>query len=213
MPIITALAPLSGAKGRLRVFLDEEYTLTVLKKTAERMELQPGKSIDLRNFVEEIGEEEKNGALNAALHYLCRGERSRFQVARYLQAREYAPDIIDSVLEKIGGYGYVDDGRFARTLLNDRAKAKGKSRRAIRCEMREKGLDPETIEDAMAHYDDKDERSNAMRIAKRYYMKDRDDRAAFERKAGAALARRGYDWDTVREVLQALRDPDGEEEA
>ncbi|MFZ5974181.1 MAG: regulatory protein RecX [Bacillota bacterium] len=212
MPEITGLVPLRGVRGRLRVFLDEEYAFTVSEKKIAHMELKVGNAIDPREMLETVCEDEKNRALHSALYFLGRAERSRAQVVRYLEAREYLPEIIEGVIEKIEEYGYVNDTRFAGMLLNDRAKIRGKSRRAIKHEMAEKGLDAQTIEDAMAQYDQADEHRNAMHIAKKYYMKNEGNRQDFERKAGAALFRRGYDYDVIREVLHAVQDGREEEE-
>jgi regulatory protein len=213
MPEITGLVPLRGLKSRVRIFLDEEYAFTVSEKNIARMDLQVGHIIDPENILETVGDDEKNRALNTALYYLGRAERSRAQVVRYLEAREYLPGIIESVTEKIDGYGYVNDARFASILINDRAKVRGKSRRAIKYEMLEKGLDAQTIENAMAQYDHRDEMKNAMHIARKYYTKNECKKADFERKAGAALARRGYDWDVIRQVLRMVQDTEDEEEA
>ena len=212
MAEITGHVPLRGVRGRVRIYLDEEYALTVSAKSAGSTDLQLGQAVDRETILNMVGEDEKRRALHAALYYLGRAERSRAQVVRYLEAREYPPGIIEGAMEKIDGYGYVNDARFAGMLLRDRAKVKGKSKRAIRYEMLGKGLDAHTIEDTMAQYDDGDELKNAVRTARKYYTRNQDDKAAFKRKAGAALARRGYDWEVIRQALHAVQDGEYEEE-
>jgi len=206
MPQITELAALRGVKGRVRVFLEGEHALTIAQKNAARLGLRAGQDATREAIMEAVGSDEKTRAERAALYYLGRAERSRAQVMRYLEAREYAPEIVEIIMEKVDVWGYVDDARYARMLIEDRTKLRGKSRRAVRREMQEKGLNAATIEDAMAGCGDENERANAMHIARKYYQKNRDDREAFERKAGAALYRRGYDWEVIRDVVKAAQE-------
>jgi regulatory protein len=206
MPKITGLVALCGVKGRVRVYIDGEHAVTVAQKNAARMGLRVGQDADREAVMQVVGEDEKTRAQRSALYYLGRAERSRAQVVRYLEAREYAPEIVNSVMDKVDAYGYVDDARYARMLVEDRARLRGKSRRAVRQEMREKGLDAATIEEAMALYGDREEMENAMRIARKYYQRNRGDREGFERKAGAALYRRGYDWEVIRDALRAVEE-------
>ena len=206
MPKITGLVALRGVKGRVRVYIDGEHAVTVAQKNAARMGLRVGQDADREAVMQVVGEDEKTRAQRSALYYLGRAERSRAQVVRYLEAREYAPEIVNSVMDKVDAYGYVDDARYARMLVEDRARLRGKSRRAVRQEMREKGLDAATIEEAMALYGDREEMENAMRIARKYYQRNRGDREGFERKAGAALYRRGYDWEVIRDALRAMEE-------
>ena len=206
MPKITGLVALRGVKGRVRVYIDGEHAVTVAQKNAARMGLRVGQDMDREAVMQAVGEDEKNRAQRSALYYLGRAERSRAQVKRYLEAREYAPEIVNGVMDKVDAYGYVDDARYARMLVEDRARLRGKSRRAVRQEMREKGLDAATIEEAMALYGDREEMENAMHIARKYYQRNRGDREGFERKAGAALYRRGYDWEVIRDALRAMEE-------
>lgn len=206
MPKITGLVALRGVKGRVRVYIDGEHAVTVAQKNAARMGLRVGQDADREAVMQVVGEDEKTRAQRSALYYLGRAERSRAQVVRYLEAREYAPEIVNGVMDKVDAYGYVDDARYARMLVEDRARLRGKSRRAVRQEMREKGLDAATIEEAMALYGDREEMENAMHIARKYYQRNRGDREGFERKAGAALYRRGYDWEVIRDALRAMEE-------
>jgi regulatory protein len=206
MPKITGLVALRGVKGRVRVYIDGEHAVTVAQKNAARMGLRVGQDADREAVMQAVGEDEKTRAQRSALYYLGRAERSRAQVVRYLEAREYAPEIVNGVMDKVDAYGYVDDARYARMLVEDRARLRGKSRRAVRQEMREKGLDAATIEEAMALYGDREEMENAMHIARKYYQRNRGDREGFERKAGAALYRRGYDWEVIRDALRAMEE-------
>jgi len=206
MPKITGLVALRGVKGRVRVYIDGEHAVTVAQKNAARMGLRVGQDADREAVMQAVGEDEKTRAQRSALYYLGRAERSRAQVVRYLEAREYAPEIVNGVMDKVDAYGYVDDARYARMLVEDRARLRGKSRRAVRQEMREKGLDAATIEEAMALYGDREEMENAMHIARKYYQRNRGDREGFERKAGAALYRRGYDWEVIRDALRAVEE-------
>jgi len=212
MPEITSLVPLRSAKDRMRVFIDQEHALTISKKSVDKLKLSVGSETDRDAILRQVEEDEKKAALNAALHYLGRAEHSRAEVARYLEVREYPAAVIEEVVEKMAYYGYVDDARYAGALVRDCAAVRGKSRRALKYDMQKKGLSPDTIEKAMGQYTDREERENAARIARRYLGREDAPKPELERKAAAALARRGYDWELIRDVMRALgRGEDGEE--
>lgn len=208
MEQITKIEFLYGVRNRIKIFLDEEYAFTISKKWIERLNLIENKEVDRQDLYDSVFKYEKQRAMNSAVYYLSRSDHSKAEMQKYLERREYFPEIIDEVMSKIQDYGYINDQRYANHLVESGAKVKGKSKRAIKYQMKEKGLDENTIEDALQGFNDEDEKINAMKVAKKYYAKNLE-KNEFKRKASAALARRGYAWDVVKEVIDELsRDDD-----
>ena len=204
MPQISEIKPLYSAKGRNRIFLDDQLAITLSKKICVRLKLKEGQEMERAALLKLAWDEEIAEAANGALAYLARAEHSRAEVERRLEKKEYAPEIISEVLKMVCDYGYVDDQRFAQMRVRDGSTVRGKSRRALRYELREKGLESELIEEAIAQVDDADERNNALQLARKF-MNRSGAFPSLERKAAAALSRRGYDWDIIREVLNQLK--------
>ena len=74
----------------------------------------------------------------------------------------------------------------------------------IRRELRQKGVDPDTIESAISSVDEEDRMDGALKAGQRA-ARGRDLTQSAERqKVIAALARRGYDYAIARAVLEQL---------
>jgi SOS response regulatory protein OraA/RecX len=78
-------------------------------------------------------------------------------------------------------------------------------RRALTWELRQKGLDAETVADAAATVDDASEREGAMAAARsRLGRLAGADRREARRKMTAFLQRRGFAWDTIHGILDEI---------
>ena len=115
----------------------------------------------------------------------------------------YGDETIDRVLERLRGVGLVDDAAFVRYWIDNRAQFKPKGAVALRQELRRKGVDREVIDAVLEeseHAEDKAAIQAAVAKADRYRQLPRQE---FAQKLGAYLARRGFDYETVREAVQA----------
>ena len=98
---------------------------------------------------------------NASLHYLERFSSSRANLRRILmrkvdrslahhggEAAELAP-LVDAVIAKLAGLGYLDDGAYAETKVRTLHR-RGGSLRTIRATLAAKGVEADTAEAALA---------------------------------------------------------------
>ena len=115
-----------------------------------------------------------------------------------------------TVAELMCEYGYVDDGRYAEKLakLYITVRHYGKSKAAMM--MRQKLLDPETIETALARYTSEDIVGEITDILRKKYY-DRLFLSGIEgkkemQKVIAALARRGYGYSNIKAALYTVRE-------
>ena len=142
-------------------------------------------------------------AREKALRFLGNRPRSEWEVRQNLQKAGYEAGTIDQVLERLRGVGLVDDAAFVRYWLDNRAQFKPKGAVALRQELRRKGVEREVIDAVLAeseHTDDNAALRAALAKADRYRQLPRQE---FAQKLGAYLARRGFDYETVREAVNA----------
>jgi len=121
------------------------------------------------------------------------------EIERKLAARDVPPDVAREAIERVAGFGYLDDaslaGQLARGML-----ARGYGRRRAAQKLRARGLSAHTAERALAEtYDSGDELELARQALGRRSVAD----DAARRRAVAFLARRGFSasaaWKAVRE--------------
>ncbi|SNS91853.1 regulatory protein [Geodermatophilus pulveris] len=132
-------------------------------------------------------------ARSICLRALTGAARTRAQLADLLARRGIPEDVAGSVLDRFGEVGLIDDAAFARAWVTSRQSGRGLARRALKAELRAKGVDGEVAEQAVTLVDDQDEWDAARRLVQRRLPGlRRVDRATAERRLVGMLARRGY---------------------
>ncbi|HRI43180.1 MAG TPA: RecX family transcriptional regulator [Fimbriimonadaceae bacterium] len=140
-------------------------------------------------------------ALLVALRSIRQADRLRAEVEQRLLARGFAPDTVVAVLAQLGVWGFLDDGRTVDERVTQmRRRRMGRAR--IAAALVERGASEDQVAARLASVSEQDEIQAALELLDRR----RGDDAA---KAGRFLAGRGFEEDTVREVL-ARKFPDEE---
>lgn len=134
--------------------------------------------------------------------------RSRAELAAKLAAKHVPDDVATRLLDRFEEVGLVDDAAFAREWTQSRQVSRGLARRALGMELRRKGVDPDTVADALEQVSSDDEREAARALVRRKLrsLANVDDAAKVRRLVGM-LARKGYSagmaYEVVREELAA----------
>jgi regulatory protein len=140
-----------------------------------------------------------------ALWYMERYPGTSARVRRALERRvqrvdpenEDAPAWIDRVLLRLSELRLIDDSRLAAARVRS-LRAKGKSLRAIRADLKRQGIGETQISAALGESEPADELEAARRfVRKRRLGRDRERR----QKDLAALGRAGFDYETARRAL------------
>ena len=156
-------------------------------------------------------------ARSVCLRALTGAPKTRQQLTDLLAKRGIPDDVAESVLDRFGEVGLIDDAAFARAWVTSRQSGRGLARRALKAELRAKGVDGEVAEEAVALVDDQDEWEAARRLVQRRLPGlRRVDRVTAERRLVGMLARKGYGsglagW-VVREALDTDRSGEDAEE-
>ncbi len=137
--------------------------------------------------------------------------RTRAQLATALRERLVPDDVATRVLDRFEEVGLINDQLFAEMWVESRQRARNLSGRALRNELRLKGVPDEFIAEALATVTDEDELAGARTIASRKLRSVAGlPRATQVRRLSGALARKGYGAgiaaQVVREVLDAVED-------
>jgi regulatory protein len=112
------------------------------------------------------------------------------------------PEAAESVLARFEEVGLVDDAAFAQAWVTSRAAGRGLGRRRLAGELRQRGVDAETVSDAVAALEPDDERTAALAWASRRAAALRGLPLPTQRRRLAdGLARRGYPGALVHAVV------------
>ena len=196
---ITALVVQKRNKERVNVFVDGEFAFGLAM--IEALKLRKGQLLDDDEIAHLKALDEIEVAHERALHYLSYRPRSVAEVRSNLKEK-YSDTAIEAVLERLERAGLLDDEAFARFWVDNREKFGPRSERALRYELRQKGVPDSAIEAALS---DLDEEDAAYRAAlSRVYRYAQVDEETFKKRLGGYLSRRGFSYATVRDVLDRV---------
>lgn len=120
----------------------------------------------------------------------------------YLTKKGYSEEDINEALKQLAELHFLDDKDFARLYAESRQR-KGKSKRTIEFELKLKGIDKEKAQDTLENTQS-DFKTAYEYINKRMRQFERYDTETKQKKIISRLRLRGYNWDTISEVLKKI---------
>ncbi len=153
-------------------------------------------------------------AKNLCLRALTGTPKTRQQLADLLADRDVPDDAAEAVLDRLSEVGLIDDEAFAQAWVTSRQAGRGLARRALKAELRAKGVDDDVAATAVEAVDDDDERETARRLVERKVgAMRRLDRATATRRLMGMLARKGYNGGLAAAVIRDALDDAGSDGA
>ena len=154
--------------------------------------------------------ETMEAARAVALKFVGYAARSSHEIERRLAKDDYPPEIIAAIVSDFEARGWVDDTKFAKAWVEDRADRKKYGRGRLTAELRRKGIDKETVIEAVNSGGDEAEIARAMAAALSKWHPDamegatRMDLQAEKKRLAGFLQRRGFGWSTITQVLNEI---------
>ena len=190
---ITDIKPQSRNKGRVSIFIDGRFFCGLEKLTALSHRLAIGDEIDTRQLAKAVFDSESAAAFEKAAKYLGMRPRTENEIRVYLGGKGYTQEVTAAAVDKLTGYGYIDDKEYCRMYIESYKHKSGA--RKIEAELLGKGIERDTVAEAL---DGLDSQTDAVtRIAEKYLFSHKADK----RKLTAYLMNKGFDYDTVKEAL------------
>ncbi|QYF90740.1 recombination regulator RecX [Arthrobacter sp. PAMC25284] len=146
------------------------------------------------------------------LRQLTTSPKSRLQLSRKLAERNVPEDVAEAVLDRFEEVRLIDDAEFADMWVRSRSQTRKLARGALRRELADKGISPDTAAVALEQVSDEDEENAARELVRRKLRgftggEDRAERDKITRRLASMLARKGYQpsqaFRIVSEVLEA----------
>lgn len=143
-------------------------------------------------------------AFTKALKYLSYKNRSVKEVFDYLLKKGYDNKEINEAIEKLMEYKFIDDRNFSEVFVRDR-QIKGRSKRMIGYELKQKGVNKDLTESTLENAQD-DLKTAQEYIEKRLQQFQRLDPEKRKQRIVGRLQSRGYSWDVIKKVLDKTGD-------
>jgi regulatory protein len=198
---ITALKAQKKNPNRISVYLDGEYAFGLARIVAAWLRIG-----------QHLGEEDINRlkqqdtfevAYQRGLRLLSYRPRSEVEIQRKLSEQGFDQPVVDATIQRLKENNFLGDEKFAQDWVENRTTFRPRSKRMLAVELRQKGVDEESIQRALAETDD--ENSLAYQTATKYaHRLAGSDWETFRKRLGAYLGRRGFSYGTIAPVLRQV---------
>jgi regulatory protein len=195
---ITALRFQKRNPDRVNIYLDGRFAFGLA--AIEAAGLRVGQALSDEDIARLQRKDDVERAYERTLNFLSYRPRSTAEVRRNLHEKDVADEAIETVIERLTRAGLLNDREFARYWIENRFEFNPRGARALRHELREKGVADSVIAEVLAEFDDeaaarKIAESGARRLA---HLEPAD----FRRRLGAYLARRGFSYAVIGPLVE-----------
>jgi regulatory protein len=199
MKKITAIEPPKN-RNRVNIHLDGEFAFGLARITAAWLKI--GDVLSEEKITELKTKDDGERALQQALLFLSYRARSEKEIKQNLLKHEFSESTIEQTIEKLRESRLANDSQFAQTWVENRSTFRPRSRRVLTMELRQKGLDEETVKTAVA---DVDENALAYESARKRAPRFKSlEWGEFRKKLSDYLARRGFPYSVVSSVVTQI---------
>lgn len=195
---ITALEIQKRNKERVNVYINGKYALAVTIAVAAG--LRKGQQLSDAEIERLKEQDQRNKAYNHAIYFLGFRARSRAEMKDYLRGKKYPQTVVAEIIDRLAQEGYLDDTDFANTWVQERERFKPRGERALRYELRQKGVRDEAIEKALSQVDEDESAWRAIEGKLRQWRG--LDEKTFTKKALGFLSRRGFGYQVARQAVE-----------
>jgi regulatory protein len=200
MKRITALDVQKKNPNRVNVHLDGEFAFGLARITAAWLKV--GDTLSDEKIAALQAEDMRERALQQALLFLGYRARSEKEIRQNLKKHEYSEEAIEYTLNRLRENRLANDSEFAQAWVENRNTFRPRSRRALTMELRQKGLDEETVKNAVANVD---EEALAYETARKRAPRLKGlEWSEFRKKLSEHLARRGFPYPVVASAVARI---------
>ena len=150
-------------------------------------------------------DEQTKQALITALRLLAASPKSYRELKKKLESKGYSDQAVQNALQELSKQGVLDDKAYAKNLADRLIHGKGSGRFRIDFELKHHGVPESVRKDLLGSLTESDEKERALELAKlKWPQFAKLDSKKRKKKLFDHLLRKGYDFQTVRDVLDEM---------
>ncbi|TNE49063.1 MAG: recombinase RecX [Deltaproteobacteria bacterium] len=205
---ITKLQQQRKDPKRVSIFIDEEFAFGMNMELAMQHALEKGRFLTVEKQREVWQAERLLRAKTSALDYIAYKARTEHEVFTKLRSNGFEEEIVESVIARFRDLGYINDEQYAQQYAKSRLNNKGHGPRRIQNDLRRRGVSSSHISDAIDNLSDNESQIEiAYTLAEKRWARLAKESNPLKRrkKLQDFLVRRGFDFDTIRAVVDRVR--------
>lgn len=141
-----------GNGNKVHIYIDNKYTLTLYDDFWYRSGYSEGQEITEDELASLEGEAGFRSAYEKGLKYLSMRGYSQKELYNKLKMK-FGDEAATRAIDKINSFGYLNDEEYCRDYTEYLFKVKKYDIKRISYELKNKGIDPETIDNALKTLD------------------------------------------------------------
>ena len=201
MPTVTGI---EDRRGVVEIVADGATVARVRRAHFEKCPVSVSDEIDPEAYLGRVAAAQFADCYEAALTSLDFCARSAKELSSALRRKGYVEPAVEAVVARLTENGLIDDARYALRMAEINSE-KPVGVYAFKRKLRAKGISEDDAEDALAAFDEDQQREAALLAAQKLWRKyealpEREARA----KLSQALVRRGFSWDAVESAVEAI---------
>jgi len=203
--VVTGIERQKGNRNRVSVYLNGKYAFSLSELLALEHRIEEGRALTEAEIDELVHRDKFDKAFDAAVRLLAVRPRSESELIQRLRRKGVDENVINEAIDKLRTLGYVNDEDFARFWVQNREQFSPMGSRRLKFELRQKGVESDTVDEVLEDEVGQDEYELAYRAARSklrsYTGLEYQD---FYRRMGGFLSRRGFDYETSSKVIKQL---------
>jgi regulatory protein len=206
LPTVTKITEQKRAANRRSVYLDGSFAFGCNLNVVARFRLHEGMTVSPEQIEQIQRGELRQECLDSAFRSIESRMHSRAELKRKLMKKEWGETVVEGVLEDLTRLGYIDDAKFATAKAMSAANLKHHGPRRALGELLRAGVKSETAKKSLAAvYGKSDSTAVATALAERQVNRLKKlDPAVAKRRLIGMLQRRGFDYDTIKPVVDRI---------
>ncbi len=198
---ITAITPQVKDAKRCNIYLDGEFFCGMPLEVVVKNRLKVGISVSEERLEELQLECERSQAIDRAMTFLSGAVKTEKQTRDHLKEKGYTPLVINSVIDKLNEYGFLNDGEYAKRYAESYSGKKGA--RLIKLELMRKGVTEDAAEEAADGIGSQTQ--TVMQIADKY-MRGKEPDLKTLQKLYRHVISKGFSFDDAKEAVDKYKD-------
>lgn len=187
---------------RVNLYLDDKFYAGISIELVMKHHLKKGVEIEKSDLDSLILEDEKGKALDKAVKYISSTLKTTKQIRDYLKKKEYNPQTIDYVIDKMQEYKYLDDEAYAKAFISTYSNKYGKLK--LVSALKSKGVSENVIDSVLSADDLKME--NSIEATANKYLRNKPRTNETYMKLSRFLYSRGYEFDDIKSLINELKE-------
>lgn len=194
------MTPQVRNQDRVNIFLDGRYAFSLA--VAAALGLKIGDTLTEGQIAERQAKDSLEKAKDQAIRYIVQRPRSINEIERYLKRKGYDEPQIEQIINRLKELDLLDDSAFAEYWIEQRLTFKPRSQMALRYELQQKGVSRAVMDELLNEVDEVAAAQDAAQRKLNTFRHLPEDQ--FRAKLGGFLQRRGFRYETIRQVVDDL---------